>query len=170
MHTFVTLKTEILRGKIMKVFLLAVTILLLINRIKSTPRMLSRTLYESNFQKSIDKLRKQINDIETVSDKNTVLQITQYMIAALVWLYSLLIIIYYILIGNRFQSNTIMLMLTAFQIVTMFISTKRTLKEFDLVNLDNMNSNVKFNRSWFLFNVVLDYAYYPMTIYLLLNV
>lgn len=151
----------------MKVFLLAVTILLLIGRVKSTPRTLSRTLYESNLQKNVAKLKKQIDDIETVSDKNTVLQITQYIIVALVWLYSLLIIIYYILIGNRFQTNTAMLMLTALQIVTMFISTRNTVKEFDLINIENMN-NAQFRRSWILFNMILDYIYYPMTICLLL--
>ena len=151
----------------MKVFLLAVTILLLISRIKSTPRALSKTLYEANLQKSVTKLKKQIDDIETTSDKNTVLQVTQYIIAVLVWLYSLLIIIYYILIGNRFQMHTMMLMLTAIQIVTMFISTRNTVKEFDLMNIENMN-NIKFRRSWLLFNMILDYIYYPMTICLLL--
>lgn len=152
----------------MKVFLLAVTILLLICRIKSTPRALSKTLYENNLQKNVLKLSKQIDDIETTSDKNTVLQVTQYIVAILVWLYSLLIIVYYILIGNRFQTHTMMLILTALQIVTVFISTKRTIKEFDLVNIENMN-NVTFHRSWFLFNMILDYIYYPMTICLLLT-
>ena len=152
----------------MKVFLLAVTILLLLSRIKSTPRMLSKTLYEANLQKSVTKLKKQIDDIETTSDKNTVLQITQYIIVALVWLYSLLIVIYYILAGNRFQTNTMMLMLTALQIVTMFISTRNTVKEFDLTNIESMN-NVQFRRSWLLFNMILDYIYYPMTICLLLT-
>ena len=152
----------------MKVFLLAVTILLLINRIKSTPRMLSRTLYEGNAQQAIDKVRKQIDDIKTISNKEDVLKVTQCIVIVLAWLYSILIIIYYILIGNRFQSNEAILILTAFQIVTMFIGTKMSIKEFDFVNIDNM-SNKKFHRSWFLFNVVLDYAYYPMTIYLLLN-
>lgn len=151
----------------MKVFLLSVTILLLIGRIKSTPRALSKTLYENNLQKNLVKLNKQIDDIETASDKNTVLQVTQYIVAVLVWLYSLLIIVYYILIGNRFQTHTMMLILTALQIVTMFISTKRTIKEFDLVNIENIN-NVTFHRSWFLFNMILDYIYYPMTICLLL--
>lgn len=149
----------------MKVFLLAVTILLLINRIRSTPRMLSKTLYENN----IDKLKKQIDGIETMSNKEDVLKIAQYLVAVLVWLYAMLIIIYYILVGNRFQSNATMLMLTAIQIVTMFIGTKMTLKEFDMVNPENMSNNIKYHRSWFLFNVALDYVYYPMTICLLLN-
>lgn len=153
----------------MKVFLLAVTILLLINRIRSTPRMLSKTLYENNTQKAIDKLKKQIDGIETMSNKEDVLKITQYIVAVLVWLYAMLIIIYYILVGNRFQSNATMLMLTAIQIVTMFIGTKMTLKEFDMVNPENMSNNIKYHRSWFLFNVALDYVYYPMTICLLLN-
>lgn len=152
----------------MKVFLLAVTILLLINRIRSTPRMLSRILYENSTQQAIDKVRKQIDDIKTISNKEDVLKVVQYIVIVFAWLYSILIIIYYILIGNRFQSNEIMLILTALQIVTMFIGTKMSLNEFDFVNIDNM-SNKKFHRSWFLFNVMLDYIYYPMTIYLLLN-
>ena len=152
----------------MKVFLLAVTILFLINRIRSTPRMLSKALYESGAQQSIDKVRKQIDNIETLANKEDVLKITQGIVAVIAWLYSILIIIYYILIGNRFQSNKAMLILTALQIVTMFIGTKMSLKEFDFVNLENM-SNKKFHRSWFLFNVILDYVYYPMTIYLLMS-
>lgn len=152
----------------MKVFLLAVTILLLINRIRSTPRMLSRILYENSTQQSIDKVRKQIDDIKTISNKEDVLKLVQCIVVVLAWLYSMLIIIYYILIGNRFPSNAVMLILTALQIVTMFIGTKMSIKEFDFVNIDNM-SNKKFHRSWFLFNVMLDYIYYPMTIYLLLN-
>lgn len=152
----------------MKVFLLAVTILMLIKRISLTPRMLSKTLYENSAQQAIDKAKKQIDNIETLANKEDVLKLTQCIVVVIAWLYSTLIIIYYILIGNRFQSNEIMLILTALQIVTMFIGTKMSLKEFDFVNIENM-SNKKFHRSWFLFNVVLDYVYYPMTIYLLLT-
>lgn len=152
----------------MKVFLLAVTILMLIKRISSTPRMLSKTLYENGAQQSIDKARKQIDNIETLANKEDVLKLTQCIVVVIAWLYSTLIIVYYILIGNRFQSNEIMLILTALQIVTMFIGTKMSIKEFDFVNIENM-SNKKFHRPWFLFNVVLDYVYYPVTIYLLLT-
>lgn len=152
----------------MKVFLLAVTILMLIGRIKATPKNLSRTLYENNLQKSIDNLKKTVDNIKTESNKEDVLKITQYIINVLVWLSSLLVIVYYILIGNRFSSNATMLMLSAIQIITVFVSTRTTLKEFNLLNLESMN-NVKFRRYWLLFNVVLDYVYYPMTIYLLLT-
>lgn len=152
----------------MKVFLLAITILLLISRIKSTPRMLSKTLYENDSQKSIDKVRKQIDDIKTTLDKETVLKVVQYTTVAIAWLYSTFVVIYYMLIGNRFQSNTVMLILTSWQIVTMLIGTRMAIKDFDFVNLENM-SNKKFHRSWFLFNVILDYIYYPMTICLLLT-
>lgn len=153
----------------MKVFLLAVTILLFINRVRSTPKMLSKTLYENDAQQVIDKVKKQIDDsIKTVEDKTLVLKTVQVLTVILAWLFSMFIIIYYILVGNRFSSNTLMLILTALQIVTMFIGTKMSTKDFDFVNIDNM-SNKKFHRSWFLFNVMLDYVYYPMTIYLLLN-
>ena len=150
----------------MKVFLLAVTILLLINRIGSTPRMLSETLYKNSTQQAIDKAKKKIEDVDEVN-KEDILKITQVIVVAFACLYSMLIIIYYILVGNRFSSNAIMLILTALQIVTMFIGTKMSLREFNFVDLDNTNNN-KFHRFWFLFNVLLDYVYYPMTIYLLL--
>ena len=153
----------------MKVFLLAVTILLLINRIRSTPRMLSKTLYKNNTQQAIDKAKKKIEDIDINEiDKEDILKITQSIVVVFAWLYSMLIIIYYILVGNRFSSNAIMLILTALQIVTMFIGTKMSLRDFNFVDLDNINNN-KFHRFWFLFNVLLDYVYYPMTIYLLLT-
>ena len=153
----------------MKVFLLAVTILLLINRIRSTPRMLSKTLYKNNTQQAIDKAKKKIEDIDINEiDKEDILKITQSIVVVFAWLYSMLIIIYYILVGNRFSSNAIMLILTALQIVTMFIGTKMSLRDFNFVDLDNVNNN-KFHRFWFLFNVLLDYVYYPMTIYLLLT-
>lgn len=150
----------------MKVFLLAVTILLLINRIGSTPRMLSETLYKNSTQQAIDKAKKKIEDVDEVN-KEDILKITQVIVVAFACLYSMLIIIYYILVGNRFSSNAIMLILTALQIVTMFIGAKMSLREFNFVDLDNTNNN-KFHRFWFLFNVLLDYVYYPMTIYLLL--
>ena len=150
----------------MKVFLLAVTILLLINRIRSTPRMLNKTLYKNNTQQAIDKAKKKIEDVDEIN-KEDILKITQVIVVVFAWLYSMLIIIYYILIGNRFSSNAVMLILTALQIVTMFIGTKMSLRDFNFVDLDNVNNN-KFHRFWFLFNVLLDYVYYPMTIYLLL--
>lgn len=152
----------------MKVFLLAVTILLLINRIRSTPRMLSKTLYKNNTQQAIDKAKKKIEDIDNEINKEDILKITQSIVVVCAWLYSMLIIIYYTLVGNRFSSNAIMLILTALQIVTMFIGTKMSLRDFNFVDLDNVNNN-KFHRFWFLFNVLLDYVYYPMTIYLLLT-
>lgn len=153
----------------MKVFLLAVTILLLINRIRSTPRMLSKTLYKNNTQQAIDKAKKKIEDIDINEiNKEDILKITQSIVVVCAWLYSMLIIIYYTLVGNRFSSNAIMLILTALQIVTMFIGTKMSLIDFNFVDLDNVN-NHKFHRFWFLFNVLLDYVYYPMTIYLLLT-
>lgn len=153
----------------MKVFLLAITILLLINRIRSTPRMLSKTLYENSAQQGIDEVIKKINNVKTVEEKETVMAITQIIVKALAWLYSTIVVIYYMLIGSAFQSNSMIVMLTAIQIVTMFIGTRMSLKEFDFVNPENMRNETHFHRHWFLFNVVLDYAYYPMIIYLLLN-
>lgn len=144
----------------MKVFLLVVTILLLISRIKSTPKMLSKTIYESGLSKSYDEMKKQIDGKD-----EELLSIVRIVTIVLVWLFAMLITVYYILIGNRFSSNMIMVVLSGLQITTMFLSTRRAMKEFDFVNFD---INGKFRRSWFLFNTILDYVYYPMAIYLLI--
>lgn len=152
----------------MKVFLLAVTIMMLIGRIKATPKNLSKTLYKNSLQKSVDNLKKTVDNIKVESNKEAVLSITQSIINVFIWLWSLLIIVYYILIGNRFSSNATMLMLSAIQIITVLVSTKAVFKNFNLLNIPSIE-NIKFDRYWLLFNVILDYVYYPMTIYLLMT-
>jgi hypothetical protein len=80
-------------------------------------------------------------------------------------LFQLLMTIYYSIMGNRFSSNTIMLILSALQIVTIFITCMTEL------NKKTFSTNIedhKFHRFYRLFNVVLDYIYYPMGIYLLI--
>ena len=144
----------------MKIFLLAVTILFLIVRIKSTPRMLSKKLYYANLSKSLDKQKKSLEGKE--EDYITLANGVAVVIALLL---QLLMIIYYSLMGNRFSSNTIMLILSALQIVTIFITciTELNKKTFS-TNIEDH----KFHRFYRLFNVVLDYIYYPMGIYLLI--
>lgn len=143
----------------MKIFLLAITILLLISRIKSTPRMLSKTLYRVNLSKALDKQKKLLE-----SKDESYVTVLHGVSAVTVLLLQALIIAYYLLVGNRFHSNTMMLILTALQIVTVFITCGKQLnKKLFSLNIDDH----KFHRFYFLFNVVLDYIYYPMTIYLL---
>lgn len=144
----------------MKIFLLAITILLLISRIKSTPRVLSKTLY----YRSLSKLLEKQKTLEKDKDEDYVrlLFCISKIIIVLVYI---LTIVYYLLIGSMFSSSKILLVLTAVQIVTVFISCGKQLNEKAL-SLD-INDH-KFHRFDFLFNVILDYIYYPMVIYLLI--
>ena len=144
----------------MKILLLTITILLLIHRIKSTPRMLSKTIYLINLSKNLDNLKNQKKD--TSDDYFTLAHIISIGVTIFI---QALIILYYLLIGNRFLSNTMMLILTALQIVTVFITCEKQIK-FKEVSFNI--EDYKFHRFYFLFNVVLDYIYYPMAIYLLI--
>lgn len=147
----------------MKVFLLAITILLLICRIKSTPRTLSKTLYQASLVKSLNKQKESIERIKNENGEEGV-ELTKAAAIIIVLLLYVLMVVYYSLIGNRFSSNTTMLCLSAIQILTVFITCKMEL------NGNVFSQNVedhKFHRFYRLFNLILDYVYYPMAIYLL---
>lgn len=145
----------------MKIFLLAVTFLLLIGRIEYTPFMLSKNIYYKNMRKEVDK-RKVLLKGQSEDSVNILESISAFFIL-LLWL---LEIIYYILIGSRFPTNVIILLLSAVQIVTVIISAK---KDFNIKPLSRDIEDYKFCRWYFLFNVILDYIYYPLTIYMLLK-
>lgn len=144
----------------MKIFLLTVTILFLISRIKNTPRMLSKKLYFRKVEKSIESNNKSFDG--KTDDEVNVLKGTAILISLL---FQVFCIIYYMMIGCRFQIE-LMLILTALQIVTVIITTKRT---FTDKLFSQKIEDYTFYRWYFLFNIVLDYIYYPLTIYMLLK-
>ena len=145
----------------MKIFLLVVTILLLLNRIKTTPRQLSKTIYYAKIKEALDtnKLNK-----EKLGEENY--KAVQGFAIFIAILFSIFSVIYYALVGNRFLSSIVILVLSALQIVTVFITLKKSLDEKEWS--DNIEDH-KFYRFYFLFNVILDYIYYPLTIYMLLK-
>lgn len=143
----------------MKIFLLAITILLLFFRIKSTPRMLNKKLYYENLSKALEK---QKEATEKVGED--MIMTVRGVSVVLTLILQALMIAYYLLIGNRFSSNVMMLVLTALQMATIFITCIKQLNK----NLFSQNiEDHKFYRFYFLYNVILDYIYYPMAIYLL---
>ena len=144
----------------MKIFLLTVTILFLISRIKNTPRMLSKKLYFSTVKKSIESNNKSFDG--KTDDEVNVLKGTAIIILLL---FQMFYIIYYMIIGCRYQTELI-LILTVLQIITVIITTKRAFTD----KLFSQNiEDYKFYRWFFLFNIILDYVYYPLTIYMLLK-
>lgn len=144
----------------MKIFLLTVTILFLISRIKNTPIMLSKKLYLRKIEKSIESYNKSFDG--KTDDEVNVLKGTAILISLL---FQVFCTIYYVMIGCRFQT-ALMLLLTALQIVTIIITTKRTLTD---KLFSQKIEDCTFYRWYFLFNIVLDYIYYPLTIYMLLK-
>ena len=144
----------------MKIFLLAVTILFLIGRSKNIPGMLSKKLYFKKVEKAIESNNKSFNGKS--DDEVNILKGTAILILLL---FQMFYIIYYMIIGCRYQTELI-LILTALQIVTVIITTKRAFTD----KLFSQNiEDYTFYRWFFLFNIILDYVYYPLTIYMLLK-
>ena len=146
----------------MKLFLLVVTILLLLSRIKNTPRQLSKTIY---FAKLREALEKQKVEKEKQGEENY--KALQGVAILIVILLDIFFVVYYLLVGNRFSSDVTMLVLSAIQIITVFITLKKAFNE--KIMLSENIEDYKFYRFYFLFNVILDYIYYPLTIYMLMK-
>lgn len=145
----------------MKLFLLVVTILLLLSRIKNTPRQLSKTIY-------FEKLRKSLENNKSIKEEQGELNYEAIKGAAILItiLLNIFFIIYYLLVGNKFSYDMKMFILSALQIITVFITFKKT---FNGKLLSENIEDYDFYRFYFLFNVILDYIYYPLTIYMLMT-
>lgn len=142
----------------MKIIALVILFILLFFRIKGTPSMLSKTLYKKKIQKAIDKQNETTNG-EELSDvyKGAAILIVLFM--------ELFLITFYAVLGTRLGTTPIII-LSVLQIITCIYNLVK--------NLNNkvFSRNVedfKFYRLYFLFNVILDYIYYPLTIYMLLK-
>lgn len=139
----------------MNILALVILFLLLFYRIKSTPSNLSKTIWRKRLQKSIDKMKEQeMND----TIKGASVLIVLFM--------ELFLIIFYAILGTCLGTTTF-IVLSALQIMTCIVSTIKSLADFNTAFSTDINEH-KFYRLWFLFNVVLDYIYYPMAIYILL--
>ena len=139
----------------MKILALVILFLLLFYRIKSTPSNLSKTIWRKRLQKSIDKMKEQeMND----TIKGASVLIVLFM--------ELFLIIFYAILRTCLGTTTF-IVLSALQIMTCIVSTIKSLADFNTAFSTDINEH-KLYRLWFLFNVVLDYIYYPMAIYILL--
>ena len=141
----------------MKIFLLVISILLLILRIRQTPKHISKSVYMRSIEKSVDNY---IEVIENQTEKeNATMKVFSTAICIVI---DLFYVWYYWYVGSKIQP---LLALSVAQIVTVVISFVLAAKQ----GLYNTDVNAyKFHRFYFLFNVLLDYIYYPMAIYLLM--
>lgn len=142
----------------MKIFLLVISILLLILRIRQTPKHISKSVYIRSVEKSVDDY---IEVIENQTKKeNATMKVFSTAICIVI---DLFYVWYYWYIGSKFQP---LLALSVIQIVTVIISFVFAAKQ-GLYSTDV--NTYKFRRWYFLFNVLVDYIYYPMAIYLLMT-
>ena len=144
----------------MKIFALIILFLLMFFRIKGTPSALSKTLWRKKMIKQLTK-NKENNNGEPLSDA------MQGASILIVFFIELFLIIFYIVLGNKIGTTEFIIM-SALQVFTCLWSFGVNLSEFKTAFSYNIE-NFKFHRFQSLFNVVLDYIYYPWAIYMLLK-
>lgn len=144
----------------MKVIVLVILVLLLLHRIKTTPSNLSKRVWMKRLRKSKDNLKAKQNEVPmTDTIKGATLLI--------VLLFELFLVIFYAVLGCSIGTTTF-IVLSVLQIITCICATKNCLKDFEHAFDDEIDDK-RFYRWFFLLNVVLDYIYYPLAIYMLLK-
>lgn len=149
----------------MTIFLLLLTMLLLLNRVHRTPEMLNELTYMNKLQKSLDKLDDSVDNLRkfmSADDINTMMKNVYIFTSVTI---SLVLSIYYGYIGSMFIENIFLWILSAMQIATVAMTLYKTL-DIKMISFDI--HDYKFFKWYFLFNVILDYIYYPFVIYMLL--
>jgi len=142
----------------MKILALTILFVLLFCRVKNTPKMLSKKLYMKKIQELIEKNQKSLVNMGEYQEEGKV--------AALImtWILELFFIIFYIVLGTKL-GTTYMLILSALQVFTCLYSG---IKQANMSAFSDKVEDFKFYRWYFLFNVISDYMYYPVAIYMLL--
>ena len=142
----------------MKILALTILFILMFFRIKGTPSALSKTLWRKRMIKQLAK-NKENNNGEQLSDAMQG--------ALIVFFMELFLIIFYIVLGNKIGTTEFIVM-SALQVFACLWSFSITLSESKTIFSYNIE-DFKFHRFQLLFNVVLDYIYYPWAIYMLLK-
>ena len=144
----------------MKILALTILFILMFFRIKGTPSSLSKTLWRKRMIKKLAKNKENSNG-EPPSDT---LQGTSILI---VFFVDLFLIVFYIVLGNKIGTTEFVVM-SALKVFTCLWSLGVSLSEVKTAFSYNIE-DFKFHRFQSLFNVVLDYIYYPWAIYMLLK-
>lgn len=142
----------------MKILALTILFILMFFRIKGTPSSLSKTLWRMIKQLAENK---ENNNGEPPSD---MLQGTTILIVVFIELF---LITFYIMLGNKIGTTEFIVM-SALQVFACLWSLGVNLSEIKTAFSYNIE-DFKFHRFQLLFNVVLDYIYYPWAIYMLLK-
>ena len=153
----------------MKIFLLVMVILLFLKRIKNTPAALSYRVWEKKLIKSLKKFDDTMKESKLKSIKefgNTApIDMGIGIAYLLVVILYVLFITTYSLIGTTLGS-TYLLIMSAIQIILTLYGMKIGFsKELYSTNIEDY----KFHRIYNLMNVIVDYLYYPVAIWMLLR-
>lgn len=144
----------------MKILALTILFILMFSTIKGTPSALSKTLWRNRMIKQLVK-NKENNKGEPPSDT------LQGAAILTVFFVELFLIIFYIVLGSKIGTTEFIVM-SALQVFTCLWSLGVNLSEVKTAFSYNIE-DFKFHRFQLLFNVVLDYIYYPWAIYMLLK-
>lgn len=145
----------------MKILALTILFILMFFRIKGTPSALSKALWRKKMIKQLAK-NKENNNGKPLSDamQGGVILITFFI--------ELFLIIFYIVLGNKIGTTEFIAM-SALQVFACLWSLGVELSEIKKTAFSYNIEDFKFHRFQWLFNVVLDYIYYPWAIYMLLK-
>lgn len=143
----------------MKILILAILFVLLLKRVKDTPKYVSKKVWCKEILEWTEKLktpsyRCEINDMVMLLTIGTFL-ITQLLLIALCVYIGCLI------------NNTVIIILSALKVSSCLITVWLDMSEFKSVLSCNIE-DYKFHRVASLFSVIVDYAYYPLAIYMLI--
>lgn len=144
----------------MKILALTILFILLFFRIKGTPSALSKTLWRNKMLKSLDRNKETFNG-------NPPSDAFQGCVILSALFIELVLIIFYIVLGSSI-GTTRFIILSALQVFTCFWNLGTDIFEFKTVFSYNIDDH-KFHRFKLLFNLILDYIYYPLAIYMLLK-
>lgn len=148
----------------MKILALTILFILAFLRVRNTPCALSKTLWKNKMIKQLKNNEKQ-NGGKPYSDEMQ--DEMQGATILLTFLIELFLIIFYIVLGNKIGTTEFIIM-SALQVFTCLWCLCVNISEFKSAFSYNVEDH-KFHRFQLLFNLILDYVYYPYAIYMLLK-
>lgn len=152
----------------MKIFLLVMLTLLFFNRIKNTILVLKYSVWKNKLTRNLEEINDTIKEIKINSIKEfgttIVWEVTKGFIYIFIILLYVLMIVTYAFVGIKID-NTYLLIMSAIQIILTLYGMKISFgNELFSTNIEDY----KFHRIYNFINVIVDYMYYPVAIWMLL--
>lgn len=155
----------------MKLFLLVIFTILFYKRIKNTRFCLSSKVYYKKINKDLKKIKNNIKEIKRRSLEE--FGSSSYLYDLYKCLVTIIVVIIYILVSSLYffaanrLNNTYIFILSTIQIILSLYGLKMVFSK-NILSTDI--DDYKFQRFYNLINVIVDYMYYPVVIWMLLKV